>query len=106
MLFNLVLDVLTMMLAKAANACLIRGLCSSLFPRGVICLKYADDTILFSNKDLELATNLKWVLTCFEQVSGMIINYDKSEHIPLCLKEDEILIYVNILGCDVWQVPH
>lgn len=32
-----------------------------------------------------MATNLKWVLTCFEQVSGMRINYDKSEMMPMNL---------------------
>jgi hypothetical protein len=43
------------------------------------------DTNLYSTEDPELATNLKWVLTCFEQISGMRINYSKRELIPLCL---------------------
>jgi hypothetical protein len=93
------------MLIKAANADLIRGLCSNLCSNGVICLQYADDTILFSAKDPILATNLKWVLTCFEQVSRMRINYQKSELIPLCLEEEETKFYADILGCVVGNFP-
>jgi hypothetical protein len=54
------------MLTKASNENLIKGLCSNLYPGGVIYLQYADDTILFSASDPEYATNLKWVQTCFE----------------------------------------
>jgi hypothetical protein len=74
------------MLIKASNANLIKVLCSNIYPEGVNCLQYADDVIIFSDNDMDLATNLKWVLTCFEQVSGMRINCNKSELIPLCLE--------------------
>jgi hypothetical protein len=37
------------MLAKAAEAGSIKGLCSDICPGGVIFLQYADDTILFSD---------------------------------------------------------
>lgn len=39
--------------------------------------------------DLDKATNLKWMLVCFEQLSGMKINYDKSDLLAVGL-EDEI----------------
>jgi hypothetical protein len=105
LLFNLVVDVLTRMLIKASNANLIRGLCSNLCPGGIICLHYADDTILFSEKNPILASNLKVVLTCFEQVSGMRINYEKSELIPLCVRDEEVNSYINIIGCALGKFP-
>jgi hypothetical protein len=46
-------------------------------PGDVISLQYADDTFFFLDKDLGRARNFKWILACFEQVSGMRINYDK-----------------------------
>ena len=46
LLFNIVVDVLTMMLIKATAHELIRGLCSDLIPGGVVCLQYVDDTII------------------------------------------------------------
>jgi hypothetical protein len=45
------------------------------------------------------------VLPSFEQVSRMRINYDKSELIPLCIEEDELDTYINIIGCVVGKFP-
>jgi hypothetical protein len=44
---------------------LIRGLVSDLVPGGVISLQYADDTILFVDKEISYAENLKCILTSF-----------------------------------------
>jgi hypothetical protein len=59
------------------------GLYPDLYPGGVISLHYADD--------VELASNLKRTLTCFEQVSGMrmSINFSKSELIPINMDDEE-----------------
>jgi hypothetical protein len=93
------------MLIKVSNANVIRGLCSNLCPRGIICLQYADDTILFSEKDRILVSNLKMVLSCFEQVSGMRIKYDKSELIHLCIHVEEVNAYINIIGYALGKFP-
>jgi hypothetical protein len=42
-------------------------------------LQYIDDTIIFLYHDLERAINLKVLLCTFEQLSGLKINYHKSE---------------------------
>jgi hypothetical protein len=42
-------------------------------------LQYVDDTIIFLYHDLERARNLKVLLCTFEQLSGLKINYHKSE---------------------------
>jgi hypothetical protein len=93
------------MLVKAANNNHIKGIGCDLRPRGVICLQYADDTILFSDCNTEFATILKMVLTCFEQVSGMRINCNKSELIPLCLEELDISVLADIFGCTIGTLP-
>jgi hypothetical protein len=49
-LFNLVVDVLSRMLQKAAGERLIKGLGEGLVEGGVISLQYADDTKLFWTK--------------------------------------------------------
>jgi hypothetical protein len=66
LLFNLVVDVMSRMMQKATSEGLIRGLLSDLVPGGVINLQYADDTILFVDKEISYADNLKCILTCFE----------------------------------------
>lgn len=45
------------------------------------------------------------MLTCFEQVSGMRINYSKSELIPIGLKPEEATSFSKIMGCTVGAFP-
>jgi hypothetical protein len=47
LLFNLVADIFTRMLAKAPRENLITGLLSEVRDGGIISLQYADDTLLF-----------------------------------------------------------
>jgi hypothetical protein len=72
--------------------------------RGVS-LQYVDDTLLFSTPENETLRNLKGVLMIFEQVSGMRINFHKSEVIPLNLEEDVVNEISHILACPVGALP-
>ena len=45
----------------------------------IISLQYADDSSLFLEDDTERANNLKWLLICNERMTGMKLNYDKSD---------------------------
>jgi hypothetical protein len=104
-LFNYIADVFTKILYKAARNNLISGLLPSVVPGGVISLQYADDTILFLEKDVEMARNLKWLLTCFEQMSGMRINYHKSDFLTINVEEDEARVFAQIFGCKLAHFP-
>ena len=68
-------------------------------------LQYADDNIMFLDNDLEKARNLKCILLCFEMMSGMRINYDKSEIVPLNLDDQDTLEISDILGCPAGTFP-
>jgi hypothetical protein len=61
LLFNLVVDVFTRLLIKAARRGHIVGLMDSLYPKGVISLQYAYDTVLFLKHDYYYACHLKWI---------------------------------------------
>ena len=52
--------------------------------------QYADDTILFSDCDDLYLRNLKSCLAWFEQLSGMRINFYKSEIIPINLDGEDV----------------
>ena len=67
------------MLSKAVDHNLIAGLCPEVFPGGIICLQYANDTIFSIKDEVESVQNLKFVLGAFEQMSGLKINFHKSE---------------------------
>jgi hypothetical protein len=49
-------------------------------------LQYADDTIFIIQDDLESARNLKFILCMFEQMSGLKVNFHKSD--IYCCGED------------------
>ena len=93
LLFNLVVDIFTRMLMKAAANNLIFGLLPQVLEGGVISLQYADDTLLFLEDDLEKANNLKWLLLCYEQMTGMRINFDKSDLLTIGIEESRVNEY-------------
>ena len=78
-LFNLVGKSLTKMVLQAQRNGLLCGLAPDLIENGVAILQYADDTVLCVSHDVDQAINLKLLLHMFELMSGLKINFDKSE---------------------------
>jgi hypothetical protein len=79
LLFNIVADMLAVLLRRAEEHEQIGGIVPHLIEGGLSILQYADDTILFLEHDLDKARNMKLILAAFEQVSGLKINFHKSE---------------------------
>jgi hypothetical protein len=104
-LFNLVGEVLAKMLRRAADRGLIRGLLIDFRREGIITLQYADDTLLFSSVQECHVENLKGTLMCFKQISGMCINFDKSDFVPMNLEEEEIHKLGHLIGCPKGAIP-
>jgi hypothetical protein len=50
---------------------------------------YADDTIFFLPANSGIIENVTWALVAFESLTGIKINYDKTEMVPMNLTEDE-----------------
>jgi hypothetical protein len=63
MLFNIVADMLAIMIESAKSDGLIEGVIPHPVDGGISILQYADDTILFMEHDLEKAQNLKLTLS-------------------------------------------
>ena len=79
LLFNIVADMLAVIIGRAKQHGHVEGLVPHLVDGGVSILQYADDTILFMEHDLAKARNMKLILCLFEQLSGLKINFHKSE---------------------------
>ena len=92
-------------LAKASQNQLIKGLLCDHIPGGVISLQYVDDKILFLDNNINMALNLKWMLTCFEQMSGMRINYHKSDLIPINISEGQANLFAQVFCCKLGTFP-
>jgi hypothetical protein len=105
MLFNIVADMFAIMIERAKNDGLIEGVIPHLVDGGLSILQYADDTILFMEHDLEKAQNLKLILSAFEQLSGLKINFHKSELFCFGEAQDEVDAYADLFGCGQGQFP-
>ena len=72
---------------------------------GLSILQYADDTIIFQKHDLEKAKNMKLLLTAFEKLSGLKINFHKSELICFSQAKECHEQYSNIFVCKLGDFP-
>jgi hypothetical protein len=100
-----VADVFTRILVKAANKGYIVGLMNALCLEGVINLQYADGTLLFLDNDVEKGCHLKWLMACFENLSGIKINYHKSDMTAINLDEGEINQFAKVFCCKIGTFP-
>ena len=70
---------LTVLIGRAKEIGLVGGLVPHLVDGGISILQYADDTTIFMEHDLAKARNMKLVLCLFEKLSGLKINFHRSE---------------------------
>jgi hypothetical protein len=74
-LFDLFGDGLSEMLNGARNAGYVKGLASNLVMGGLSHLHYADDTIILTENDEGSIDAIKFIMYCYEAISGLKINY-------------------------------
>jgi retron-type reverse transcriptase len=98
-LFNIVVDMLAILINRAKNGGQISGVIPNIIDNGLSILQYADDTILFKDHNLEQARNMKMPLAAFEQLSGLKNNYHKSELFYFGEAKDHELQYEQLFGC-------
>ncbi|WVZ70176.1 hypothetical protein U9M48_018862 [Paspalum notatum var. saurae] len=65
----------------------------------------ASELVLFLNHDLEQAKNLKMLLCVFEQLSGLKINFHKSELFCFGQAKQEEEEYSKLFGCKLDSFP-
>jgi len=104
-MFNIVVDMLAILISRAKEANHIRGVVPHLVDEGLSVLQYADDTVIFMDNDLERAKNMKLLLCAFEQLSGLKINFHKSELFCYGAAKVNQIDYAQIFGCDLGSFP-
>jgi len=104
-LFNIVADILATILNRAKQEGLIRGIIPRLIDDGLSILQYADDTVIFLDHDIDLAKNIKLLLCVFEQLSGLKINYHKSDIFCFGQARECEEQYSQLFGCKLGQLP-
>jgi hypothetical protein len=104
-LFDFLVDALASILSRACAAGHIRGVVSHLIPGGASHLQYADDTLIMIEPSDEGIANLKLLLLCFENMSGLKINFDKSEVLVMGVTAREQRRVASMLNCKLGQFP-
>jgi hypothetical protein len=96
---NIVIDMLVILIKRSKAEGQIEGVILHLVDDGLSILQYADDTILFMEYDLEKVRNMKLLLSAFEELSGLKINFHKSEVFCFGEAKDYEPHYEQLFGC-------
>jgi hypothetical protein len=96
---------LAILINRAKEGGQIVGVAPHLVDDGISILQYADDTILFMDDDLDKARNMKLFLCAFEQVSGLKINFHKSELFCFGQAQEVVDHYTDLFGCQEGEFP-
>lgn len=105
LLFNLVADALGVMLEKAINKGHIKGVLENLIPGGISHIQYADDTVIMVDGSEQSIRNLKLILYCFEWLTGLKINFHKSEVYVFGYSQQDKEKMANMLNCVLGNLP-
>ena len=106
-LFVVGMEVLSSLLKRAVDGNFISGCRLGNREGGELVIShllYADDAIVFCEANSEQLMCLRWTLMWFEAVSGLKINLNKSEIIPLG-RVDNVESLAVELGCRVGSLP-
>jgi hypothetical protein len=97
----LVAETLATLLRKATQLGKVKGVVSHLIPEGITHIQYTDDTILMVESDDTSIINMKFILYCFEWLSGLKINYHKSEAFCFGMEDNDRERISNMLNCQL-----
>ena len=83
----------------------MEGLVPHLVENAITHLQYADDIVIFVRNTQPTLRNLKFILYCYESMSGMKINYEKSEVFVVGIADTEHIKIAEFFGCKVGAWP-
>jgi len=104
-LFNFVADGLTRMIYKAQANDLFHGLVDHIIDKGFAVLQYADDTIICLKHNIDDARNMKLLLYMYELMTGLKINFLKSEILTINDEENWANTYADLFNCQIGTFP-
>lgn len=93
------------MIGAAEKAGLIVGFKAAAKAPIISHLQFADDMLIFCGAEEDQVRSIKAMLLCFEAVSGLTINFYKSELIGMRVEERCLQHFAGILGCKTGSFP-
>ena len=98
-LFTIITDVLSRMMLRAYERCLLEGFSVGRNRTRVSHLQFANDTIFFSISCVEELQTLKFILLVFRQIFELKVNLDKSNLFGINLDQDDLTRLALMLDC-------
>jgi hypothetical protein len=96
---------LVILFSRAKEAGQFAGAVPHLVDGGLSILQYADDMVVSTGHSLEYAHSVKLLLTTFEQMSGLKVNFHKSELLCYGLTKEYEDHYSCIFRCGIGLMP-
>lgn len=93
------------MLNKAISKGHVKGVLDHLIPGGISHIQYADDTVLMIAGSDQSVKNLKLILYYFEWLTGLKINFHKSEVLVFGFPQSEKERLANMLNYAFEELP-
>ncbi|GKC38993.1 kinase-like domain, beta-lactamase/transpeptidase-like protein [Tanacetum coccineum] len=104
-LFILAAEGLNAIVSEAVENGIFRGIQVGVDNVMVSHLQYVDDTTFFGEWNKENDKYLMCILRCFEEVSGLRVNYNKSKLYGIGVTERELSEMASWMGCGVGDYP-
>lgn len=104
-LFLLISEVLHVLLDTALEKKVFEGATFKDGRRAITHLQYADDTILFLKANMNSILGVKKVLLLFQTMSGLSINFDKSQIFDANNEVNRLEPWALALGCQIGKIP-
>ena len=105
LLFNVAMEGLNGLLREAMEKNLFQGLLVGRNEMEVSILQYADDTIFFGKTSMENFKAIKVILRSFELVSGLKINFSKSNLVAIGMSKRWKVDATRYLNCSLLAIP-
>jgi hypothetical protein len=69
-------------------------------------VQYVDDTLVLMKADTQQLMCLKALLNTFATATGLKVNYNKSNMVPINISEERTGILINTMDCKRGAFPH
>ena len=104
-LFDLVAEVLSLVISKAVSLNLWSGIGIGKNGTNITHLQYADDTIIFCPQSLDFLQNIQMVLILFHLASGLQVNFHKSSLFGINIDDNWLNNFAQLLHCKIGTFP-
>ena len=105
LIFNLVGEALSCLLTMGVSKGIFRGIESKGDIKNFTHLQFADDVILFINDDDSSVLGVKRTLQCFQVISGMKLNFEKSKIFGFHASTSQLRKWTSYLCCMHGKLP-